>query len=97
MVDGVDVRTNNVLRVGTRIHGCGTITKKYEKLRPTKSMCSGCRDNFYNGHNDLGVEECWCFDTAKVVNKVGYSSIHCENGPDTIMRKTLSCWHATVK
>jgi len=39
------------------------------RLRPTKSMCVGCRDNFYNGNNDLGVKECWMFKTAKVVKK----------------------------
>ncbi len=34
-----------------------------------KRMCAGCRDNFYNGNNDLGVKECWNLSTAKVVTK----------------------------
>ena len=34
-----------------------------------KDMCQGCRDNFYNGNNDLGVEECWCFRGVKVVTR----------------------------
>jgi hypothetical protein len=34
-----------------------------------KKMCSGCRDNFYNGNNDLGVKECWNLSSAKVVLK----------------------------
>jgi len=97
LVDGTEVHTNNELHVGRRIHGGGLITRRYEGLRPQKEMCNGCRDDFYNGHNDLGVEECWMFCSAEVVNKVGHSSIHCANGPDTIMKKTLSCWHAVVK
>ena len=30
-----------------------------------KKDCIGCRDNFYNGHNSLGVEQCWSFDKKK--------------------------------
>ena len=32
----------------------------------TKSMCSGCRDDYYN-HNC--PDGCWCFATAKVVER----------------------------
>lgn len=31
-----------------------------------KSKCTGCRNDFYNGHNDLGVTECWSFKAAKL-------------------------------
>lgn len=31
--------------------------------------CDGCRENFYNGNNDLGVQRCWSLDTAKVVER----------------------------
>ncbi len=34
-----------------------------------KKMCIGCRDNFYNGNNDLGVKECWGLQSAKLVLK----------------------------
>ena len=27
--------------------------------------CSGCKDDFYNGKNDLGVGKCWLRDDAK--------------------------------
>lgn len=37
---------------------------------PTKSHCSGCDDNFYNGNNPYGVQECWCFKTAKLIPRV---------------------------
>ena len=36
----------------------------------TKGDCSGCRDNFYNGHNELGVKECWCFKDAKMEKRL---------------------------
>jgi hypothetical protein len=31
--------------------------------------CRGCHDDFYNGHNDLGVVECWHLKKAKIVWK----------------------------
>jgi hypothetical protein len=36
---------------------------KTEKLK----LCVGCRQNFYNGNNGLGVKECWSLKTAKLV------------------------------
>ena len=32
-------------------------------------LCRGCRDNFYNGFNDIGVKECWHLKSAKLVKK----------------------------
>lgn len=29
--------------------------------------CAGCRDDFYNDHNPLGVKRCWLVDGAKIV------------------------------
>jgi len=34
-----------------------------------KSYCSGCKDNFYNGHNPYGIEECWALKDAEIVKK----------------------------
>lgn len=31
-----------------------------------KKHCAGCRNNFYNGNNDLGVQECWSLKRAKL-------------------------------
>ena len=33
----------------------------------TKRDCRGCVDNFYNGHNQIGVPECWMFKGATLV------------------------------
>ena len=35
--------------------------------KPTVKDCAGCRDDFYNGHNPLGVTRCWSLDSAKFV------------------------------
>lgn len=98
IVDGTPIHTDNKLRIGTRIHGSGTVTRTFnhpsEFKKPTKAMCHGCRDDFYNGQ---GAEECWMFKSAVVCNKVGYSTMHVMNGPDTIMKDTLNCWHAVSK
>lgn len=34
-----------------------------------KSDCVGCRDNFYNGNNSLGVKECWSLASAKLIQR----------------------------
>lgn len=34
-----------------------------------RKYCSGCRDNFYNGNNSLGIKECWCLSSAKLVTR----------------------------
>lgn len=92
-VDGTEIRTDNELRIGKRIHGHGRVTLELE-TRPRKEMCKGCRDDFYNGE---GAEECWMFKKAIVCNKVGYSTMNVGNGPDTIMKDTLNCWHAVSR
>lgn len=42
---------------------------KITKRRVTSRHCVGCRDNFYNGNNDLGVQRCWNMDSAKLVRR----------------------------
>lgn len=31
--------------------------------------CSGCRDDFYNDHNPMGVKKCWLRDKATMVRR----------------------------
>lgn len=55
--------------------------------------CSGCRDDFYNGHNDLGVKKCWMREKAKIVERV---FIHIDQMPPykNIKReKVPDCYH----
>jgi hypothetical protein len=35
-----------------------------------KQHCNGCRNNFYNSNNGLGVKECWSFEDAKIVWRI---------------------------
>ncbi len=37
-------------------------------MRSTKK-CAGCRENFYNGNNELGIKECWLLKDAKIVTR----------------------------
>ena len=78
------------------MHGYGKVTRVYSGLRPRKEMCRGCRDDFYNDNNGLGVTECWSFGSAEVCDKVGHRSIHSVK-PDETKIKTLTCWHAVSK
>jgi len=46
----------------------GVDPKRPELSRQQKlKLCLGCREDFYNGKNDLGIPECWCLKDAKLV------------------------------
>lgn len=57
--------------------------------------CSGCRNNFYNGNNDLGVEECCSLKKAKVVWRwrLGWWTQPTSKSAFTKVR-TLDCHHS---
>lgn len=46
-------------------------------MKMNVANCAGCRENFYNGNNNLGVTECWNLETAKVVlrRRVGMNDV----------------------
>ena len=58
-----------------------------------RKYCRGCRNNFYNGNNSLGVQECWHFKTAKVVWRIPIG--HWEPPPYLNKKKVrvANCWH----
>ena len=60
-----------------------------------KALCLGCRDNFYNGNNPIGVQECWLYKNAKVVRRfrLGWWTRPTEPGVFKEVT-TLSCHHA---
>lgn len=39
---------------------------KRDKLK----HCVGCTNNFYNGNNSIGVQECWSLPDAKLVKRI---------------------------
>ena len=58
--------------------------------REKLALCSGCRNDFYNGHNDLGVKRCWNLESAKPVLKirVGINDVPPWNGKP---KRVLNC------
>jgi hypothetical protein len=38
--------------------------------KATVKDCHGCRDDFYNGHNNLGVTRCWNLASAMMESKL---------------------------
>jgi hypothetical protein len=61
---------------------------KAEKLR----RCVGCRDDFYNGKNPMGIKECWCLKTAKLVRK---KAVHVDQRPPWTQKAQwlFDCYH----
>lgn len=61
-------------------------------MKMTKEKCNGCRNNFYNDNNPLGVKECWSFKSAKLENRI---VLHKDQPPPYKSRPTMkpNCWH----
>lgn len=57
-----------------------------------RSMCAGCRDDFYNGQNPYGIKECWNLKKARIVlkKKVAISQVPPWNQKPI---RVLSCRH----
>ena len=61
---------------------------KMEKLK----HCVGCRNDFYNGKNELGVKECWSLEKTEMVWK---KEVHIDQRPPWTQKakRFLSCFH----
>lgn len=59
----------------------------------TKKDCEGCRNDFYNGNNPMGVKECWSFKTAKIVWS---KEVHIDQVPpwNQKAKRLPDCYHA---
>lgn len=63
-------------------------------MRKTKAMCQGCRNDFYNGKNDLGVSECWSFKTAKIETRYRIGHWTPMDRPENFHKeRVLGCYH----
>ena len=64
--------------------------KEYLTSKKLK-YCSGCREDFYNGNNDMGIKECWHLKSAKLVLK---KEVHIDQRPPWKQkpRRFLSCY-----
>lgn len=58
-------------------------------------LCMGCRNDFYNGKNGIGVARCWSLDTAQVVTRyrIGWWTTPTSPGAFTKV-ETLDCHEA---
>ena len=58
-----------------------------------KKHCAGCRNNFYNGHNNLNVKACFSLKGAKLVMK---KEVHIDQVPPWNQKAKMlpSCYHA---
>ena len=56
--------------------------------------CAGCRDDFYNDKNPMGVKRCWGLKTAKMVTRfqIGTWTVPTQAYAFTKV-KGLSCYH----
>ncbi len=61
-------------------------------MKMDRKYCSGCRDDFYNGLNDLGVKECWSLKDAVLKMR---QEIHINDMPPHKQkpRKLPNCYH----
>ena len=75
--------------------------KRNLRLKPTTCLrqidmdrkhCVGCRDNFYNGNNPMGVKECWMLKDAKLIWK---KEVHIDQMPPWKQKakRLPSCFH----
>lgn len=57
-----------------------------------KQHCNGCRNNFYNNNNSLGIKECWNLKNAKLVTCIPIG--HWESPPYLNKKKVRvpDCW-----
>ena len=57
--------------------------------------CVGCRDDFYNGNNPMGIKECWGVKTAKLVTRYRIGTWTRPDQPFAFTKvQTLNCYHA---
>jgi hypothetical protein len=43
--------------------------RKRSGRKATMRDCAGCRNDFYNGKNPLGVQRCWSLDDARMCTR----------------------------
>ncbi len=60
--------------------------------RQKLKYCAGCRDNFYNGNNGLGIKRCWHLKDAKVVFR---KLVHVDHPPpwNQKAKRVLGCFN----
>ena len=59
-------------------------------------FCIGCRNNFYNGNNNLGVKQCWSLKSARKVKRWRLGWWTTPDTPGALVQVlTYNCHHQT--
>jgi len=76
-------------------HCKGTGFKPTRKTKPKKAkhLCLGCENNFYNGNNPYGVDECWSFKKGKVIKRLSIPTHRPPPYDKKDWRYMLDCYH----
>jgi hypothetical protein len=57
--------------------------------------CQGCRDDFYNGKNQLGIRKCWSRDDAFFVTRYEIHKWTPPTRPGAFVKRILpNCYHS---
>lgn len=60
-----------------------------------RALCAGCRNDFYNGQNPMGIKECWSLESAVIKDRYRIGWAVPMDRPENVRPfRTLSCWHA---
>ncbi len=58
-----------------------------------KKNCFGCRNDFYNGKNGMGVKECWSFKSAKLEWRIPVGMQEPPPYKNKKAKRVPNCWH----
>ena len=65
-----------------------------DKKMKTSANCIGCRNNIYNGNNNIGVTKCWSLDSAKLVTRFRLCSSTPMNIKEAYIKvRVPNCYH----
>jgi hypothetical protein len=72
------------------------VTNEATATKNKQQYCSGCRNDFYNDHNDIGVKQCWSLKDAEVVTRYRIGWWTQPTSAKAFQKvTTLDCHHAT--
>jgi hypothetical protein len=63
------------------------------KPKKSKQLCSGCRNDFYNDHNPLGVKECWSYKKARIIKRMRVGTWEPPPYHPSRMKWFFDCYH----
>lgn len=66
------------------------------KVKKTREMCYGCRNDFYNYGGATGdCHQCWSFNKAKIIKVIEIGTWERPPYKNKPIKKKLNCYHRT--